>query len=129
MLNNSGKVLSGNVSDGKEEAPFHHFSSHGGLEPINGGEEVSVTVTDLWAKEIFTLKGIVPPAPSGDSYRSLMLEIQKDQVLAVSWKTDSITLMERHFNYMRANFNVIVIGRLKRYHSWAFQKVPVSFSG
>jgi|GEM_PF-6989018 hypothetical protein len=109
MLNNSGKVLSGNVSVGKEEAPFHDRYSHGGWEPINGGEEVSVTVTDLWSTEIFTLKGIVPPAPSGDSYRSLMLEIQKDQVLAVSWKTDSITLMEHHFNYMQANFDVIPI--------------------
>lgn len=109
MLSNSGRVLSGNVSVGKEEAPFYHFSSHSGWEPVNEGEEVSETLTDLWATEIFTLKGVVPPAPSGDSYRSLMLEIRKDQALAVSWKTDSITLMEHHFNYMRANFNVVPI--------------------
>ena len=109
MLNNSGKVLFGKVVVGNEEAPFAHISSHAGHETFVGGEKILVSVTDLWSKETFTLQGIVPHAPTDTLPHSLLIEIQKDQSLKITWNRDSISLPERHFTYMRANFDVLPI--------------------
>ncbi len=102
-------MLHGTIRIGREEIRFSHNSSYTGLETFSGGESISVSVTDLWTLETYTLKGMVPTLLDNELPQHLLLEIQKDKELKVTWNKYSFSLPERHFDYMRANFNVMPI--------------------
>jgi hypothetical protein len=108
-INNSGRLLLGNFTVGNEQAPFAHLSSHSGLESFHGGENVNVQVTDLWSQESFSLEGTVPIRPEVNKPISLLLEIQKDLTLRISWKADSLSLRQHHVAYIQKEFDCLPI--------------------
>lgn len=108
-INNSGRLLFGDLTVGDENLPFAHLSSHAGHAKIHGGERVRAELTDLWSGENFILSSIVPACPSDDPYLTLLVELDGELNLRARWKSDSLDLESIHLKKFSDDFDCIPI--------------------
>lgn len=108
-INNSGRLLYGDISIGNEHIPFAHLSNYAGRDQFDGGEQIHAKITDLWSNETFTLTNTIPPRPSGDPYVTLLIEVDQNLRLNSKWKTESRDLESIHFAQYSSYFNCMPI--------------------
>lgn len=108
-INNSGRLLFGDLTVGDENLPFAHLSSHAGYTKLRGGESVCAQLTDLWSGEEFIVTSIVPPWPSDDPYLTLLIEVDGNLNLHTNWKTDTLDLETIHMRQYSGFFKCIPI--------------------
>jgi hypothetical protein len=108
-INSSGRILVGDFKIGDDQAPFAHLSNHGCFRKYRGGDIVTAKLTDLWSDEEFQLSGIVPDCPSDDPYITLVLEVNKDLELKVTWETFTQYIDDRHIDRFIAQFDCVPI--------------------
>lgn len=99
-LNCSARELVGTFSIGRENAPFANESIHSGTTSFIGGESVSVTLDDLWTENNFHLTSIVPPRPKHDHNNLLLLSIDEDMQLKITWKIGSESLRDLRLKHL-----------------------------
>jgi hypothetical protein len=108
-INNSGRLLYGNLSIGNEHIPFAHLSNYAGYEKFTGGETLNAELTDLWSNETFTLTSTIPPCPSDDPHTTLLVEVDKTLNLIAKWKSETRDLESIHFAEYSTYFNCLPI--------------------
>lgn len=106
-INNSGKMVYGTIKIGQEEIPFSHLSNYTGIEKFDAGDIVVADLIDLWTGERILLRGTIPTQPNVDPDVTLLVEVNKNRELKISWLVAPGTFQDIHFRQFQSSFKCI----------------------
>lgn len=106
-INNSGKMVYGTIKIGQEEIPYSHLSNYTGVENFQAGDPVAANLIDLWTGERILLRGTIPIRSNSDPDVTLLVELNKNLELNISWLDAPGTFQDIHFRQFQSSFTCI----------------------